>query len=145
MVYVPSRPDSDTAPTTAREVELQINRRNTRYFIDQDPTDLVLKRPQNAKSATGARVRATSIAIPEQRFKLIMVSPAGGSLDQSSEDGRMVRADYVLIGEHDADIEAGDFWYDDFGQQWVVYSLIPYNGYETRANVSARGQHLEGG
>lgn len=145
MVYVPGAPEESRAGAYTLDNELSINRLNTEVFISQDPVDIRLLRPATERTATGATRRGVVRVLEEQRFKLIMISPAGGSIDQRTDDGTVTRVDYVLLGRWDADVQPGDYWDDEAGRRWEVTSIIPTNNYETRANVNARGSGLEGG
>jgi hypothetical protein len=76
-----------------------------------------------------------------QTFRLIQQSPSGSSIEQRDEEGSTERrVDYVLLGKWDAEIDLGDYW-DSGDMRYEVMSILPYNGYETRANVEATGRH----
>jgi hypothetical protein len=147
-MYIPSPPDApptEVIETAVSPVELEVNRRNTRRFIAADPIFIVLSVGERIRQPGGGYRRVKVGERPQQRFKLIMVSPAGGSIDQLTSDGTERRVDFVLLGEYDAQVAVGDWWDDARGNRYEVLSLIPSNGYEVRANVSATGKVLDGG
>lgn len=126
-------------------LELAIYRFNTTAFIAADPLNLTLTPRGSSRTPSGGIALQGADARPVQTFKLIMQSPAGGSIEQRTDDGTERRVEYVLLGEWDAAIDVGDFWDDDHGQRWEVTALIPDNGYEKRAVVEVRGKYLVGG
>lgn len=146
MVYVPVAP-ADAPPVTIWTLteELRINRINTSAFIASDPISVSLQTRGSVRTPSGAYDRERAAERPGQTFKLIMQSPAGGSIEQRTEDGTERQVDYILLGEWDAEIEVGDYWDDNRGQRWEVKAIIPRNGYETRAVVEAHGKYLTGG
>lgn len=125
--------------------ELRVNRINTKRFIDADPIILTLTTRGSLRTASGAYAHEAAAERPEQTFKLIMQSPAGGSIEQRTDDGTERQVDYILLGEWNAEIAIGDYWEDERGQRWEVKALVPTNGYETRAVVEAHGKILTGG
>ena len=146
MVYVPTTPaEAPPIPVWALTEELKVNRANTRAFIASDPLTLTLQVRGSARTPSGAFAHERQSERPPQTFKLIMQSPAGGSIEQRTEDGTERQVDYILLGEWDAEIEPGDYWDDEFGQRWEVKAIVPRNGYETRAVVEAHGKELTGG
>jgi hypothetical protein len=125
--------------------ELRVNRINTKAFIDADPLSLILQTRGSSRTASGAYAQETADERPEQVFKLIMQSPAGGSIEQRTEDGTERQVDFILLGEWDAQVAVGDYWDDEKDQRWEVKAIVPRNGYETRAVVEAHGKELYGG
>jgi hypothetical protein len=48
------------------------------------------------------------------------------------------------MGEWDATVEVNDRWVDILtGQEWVVDSIVPYNGYEVKAMVTSYGDRAD--
>jgi hypothetical protein len=125
--------------------ELRINRINTEAFIDADPTLIVLKTRMAERTPSGGFTLIEDVPRMPQFFKLVMTSPAGGSIEQRTEDGTERQVDFQLIGAWDAQIAVGDYWDDVRDQRWEVKAMIPDNGYEKRAVVEAHGKVLEGG
>lgn len=128
-----------------RDIELSVNRFNTRAFIAADPLSLTLQVRGSVRTPSGAYARERQSERPEQTFKLIMQSPAGSSIEQRTGDGTERQVDYILLGEWNAQIAVGDYWDDQEDQRWEVKALVPTNDYETRAVVEAHGKDLYGG
>ena len=126
-------------------MELLVNRMNTKAFIDADSITVTLVPRTAARAPTGGVIQTDGAPRAPQIFKLIMQSPAGGSIEQRTDDGTERQVDFVLLGEWDAVIAVGDWWEDVRGNRWEVRALIPTNNYETRAVVEAHGKVLEGG
>ncbi len=125
--------------------ELRVNRINTKAFIDADPILVVLRTRVVTRTPSGGTTLAEGVPRNPQWFKLVMQSPAGGSIEQRTEDGTERQVDYQLIGEWDAQVAIGDWWDDPRDQRWEVKAIIPANHYEVRAVVEAHGKVLEGG
>lgn len=139
-------PTTPAEPTTATpNTELLVQRKITHAFIRAEPVDLGLSRRAETRTPGGGVDRNFVRQLPTQTFKIIMISPAGGSIEQRAEDGTERRTDFVLLGEWNADVAIGDYWDDSTGQRWEIQSLIPYNGYEVRANVASYGRRPLGG
>ena len=78
----------------------------------------------------------TIVGVPMQTFRLTNQTIQNG-INYSPNDDGMARKDlYILIGQWDADIQINDWW-DDPSGQWKVDGLLPNNGFETRAVVTA--------
>lgn len=146
MVYVPTTP-AEAPPVSIWSLteELRVNRVNTTAFIAAEPLTISLQTRGRERTPSGAYAAPAASERPPQTFKLIMQSPAGGSIEQRTEDGTERQVDYILLGEWDAEVEVGDYWDDEFGQRWEVVAMVPRNGYETRAVVEAHGKVLTGG
>ena len=124
--------------------ELRINRYLTKQFIDMDPTSIVLLRRARVDNGAGGWRYSSALPRPAQVFKLI---PQGGPVNGLTEttDGAERKYDFVLLGEHDADVDVGDYWLDADGSHWVVEGFIPSNEYEIRAGVRAVGEKIADG
>lgn len=146
MVYVPTTPaEAPPIPVWTLTEELKLNRANTLAFIAADPLTLTLQVRGSARTASGAYAWEGQAERQPQAFKLILQSPAGGSIEQRTEDGTERQVDYILLGAWDAQIAVSDYWDDEAGQRWEVKAIVPRNGYETRAVVEAHGKDLTGG
>lgn len=128
---------------------LEINRRLTKRFIDDDPHTIVVH----------AR---TKVSLPGNQFeymdgpprdpqvvKLVYKGSAssfGGAEGlQVTSDGQESRFDFTIVALWDADIEEGDWFEDGQGQRWEIKKEIPRNDYERRFSVSAYGDRVTGG
>jgi len=133
-----------TIPDGALEYELAIQRGVTEAFIEAEPVSIALRTRGRVRTPSGAYATSEGPARAPQTFKVIMVSPAGASIEQSGGDGTERRVDYVLLGTYDAQVGIGDFW-EEGATRYEVSSVIPYNGYEVRANVRAYGTDPQNG
>lgn len=126
---------------TAPAVELRVHRAQTKDFISKAYTDLALV--PRVKTRTGAgTVWTDQPARAVQRFRLIDQSGARSSDAQTyiGADGKQRKVRYQLLGEHDAVIGLNDTWVDSDGIRWEVADLMPFNGYERRAQVVRYGE-----
>lgn len=124
---------------TPLEHEIAVNRLNTDIFIRQNPVSVALRTRATIQTPSGGSEHVEAETRQPQTFRLIMQSPAGASIEQRTEFGETERRiDYVLLGSWDAEVDVGDFW-ERSGVHFEVMSLIPWNGYEVRANVEANG------
>lgn len=130
---------------TQDQYALDVHRENTRAFIRADPTSITLRTRTAERTALGGRIMTDGTFRSPQIGKLIMISPAGGSIEQRTDDGTERQVDYILLLEWDAEIEVGDWWDDTHGNRWEVKAIVPTNNYEIRAVVEAHGKVLTGG
>ncbi len=142
MVFIPQRPAPPSPPLPEIDLtaELRVNRLNTSVFISQSPKRIELRTRERVKLPTGGHTTTEGLTRLRQTFRLIQQSPSGASIEQRTEDGSTERrVDYILLGEWDAEVDVGDFWAEG-GSHFEVMSMIPWNGYEVRANVEATGR-----
>ena len=134
MVYDPSK---------RRDMEQEVMRNLTLQFIQNDPTDIQLT-PHIRTGQPGGGFK--NIPQPKRRsqtFKLINQGSGSGKSVQG--DGINTSNDMILLGLFDAKIAIGDTWTDPDGITWSVTGLIPRNGYEVKATVTAQGAGPIGG
>lgn len=129
---------------------LKVLRKQTEWFINDDPFDIVLTpRSTRTRVPGGGYVKTEGAPRPSQRVKLIYTGSARGVGGQEgmqvTSDGVERRYDYVIVGPWDMQIEAGDHWTDPRGNRCEVTSLIPDNEYERRATASIFAKRAEGG
>jgi hypothetical protein len=120
--------------------ELQINRRNTKAFINARPLIVALIPQVRTKTSSGGFRYETAPPRAEQTLRLIEQASAYGNspgLLQSS-DGKQRRVQYQLLGTFDATIEIYDYWISD-DVRYEVGELLPFNGYERRGQVLQYG------
>lgn len=121
-------------------------RRQTHWFIMNDPTPIVLT-PRDRAIAPGGGWNAVDLTPrPEQIFKMIFQS---GVVDGvvATADGQDRRYDFVILGEWDCTLGIGDYWVDALNdhQFWTIAGLQPYNGYEVKAGVLSYGRDPQHG
>jgi hypothetical protein len=123
------------------ETELNVQRANTKAFIDANPILLTLYPQELVKTGGGTRYSALP-ARPAQKARLIDQTRTFGA-----QPGRLTAGDgaqriitYQLLMEWDALIARDDYWIDADGIRWNVLDLLPNNGYERRAEVNRHGE-----
>lgn len=122
-------------------VELEMQRRNTAAFIAATPVTIALIPRTPVKTGTGTRYVEGTPREP-QTFKLIdqtrTFGPEPGTV--LTADGKQRKAEFQLLGAHDATIGLYDTWVDAAGIRFEVANLLPDNGYEKRAQVVRYGE-----
>lgn len=111
---------------------------STQAFIDADPYDLVLTRPQRIDNGAGGYREVDPLTIPAQRVRLI---PQGvqGRLDEAALlDGTVVVLKFHVLGMPGLDIERGDWFLHDNVRMEVAWVTEP-GGYEVKAGIGNRG------
>lgn len=123
------------------QAELEVNQRNTKAFIDANPVELVLRTRIRTNTGSGVKEEEGPQRDP-QIFRLIdqtrTSGPEPGTVQ--ANDGVQRKIEYQLLGVHDAVIGLYDFWVDSAGIRFEVADLIPFNGYEVRAQVIRYGE-----
>lgn len=147
MVYIPQGTVTppDDAPVVFPYPGLDMLRRQTHWFIEDDPTDIILV-PQIRTQAPGGGFNMSDGAPRAvQTFKLIYQSGSDGVVQTT--DGQNMRYDFILLGEWDATVQQGDVWAEpeNENQKYVVQGLLPYNGYEVKAAVVSFGKKAQHG
>lgn len=148
MVYVPRGAVTplDDPPIIQPFPGMDSLRRQTHWFIENDPTDIVLIPTERVRAPGGGFNMQQLDPRPSQRFKLIFQSGIVDGVVEAA-DGINRRYDFVLLGEWDATVHIGDqFTEPAYGdQKWVVQGLQPYNGYEVKAGVVSYGRNPQHG
>lgn len=121
--------------------ELKFQRRNTEAFIKANPVTIALIPRTPVKSGTGTRYMNGTPRDP-QILRLIDQTRTFGAEPGTvvTADGLQRKAEYQLLGEHDAVIGQYDTWVDADGVRFEVGNLLPRNGYEVRAQVVRYGE-----
>lgn len=121
--------------------ELRLQRKNTKAFIDANPIVIALIPRTKVNTGTGQQW-IDETQRPEQTLRLIdqtrTFGPEPGTVLAS--DGKQRKAEYQLLGEHDATIGKYDYWIDPKGIRFEVANLIHSNDYEVRAQVIRYGE-----
>lgn len=112
-------------------------RKQTKFFIDDDPTGIRLIPKDGTEASDGGIDYGDQPQRDLQWFKLINsmgdfdgIVPAG--------DGQSRRFNYVLLAEHDAVVKIGDYWIDG-NTHYEVIGLLVKNDYEVKAAVHGYG------
>lgn len=144
MVYIPYPPgyDFEEAPFSGIPGEIDHNRMLTTWFIEQDPTDIVLSRRGVTRTASGATKFNDVTTLDSQRVKIIYGGGTGSGRAGivRTGDGTERMFSFIMVMEWDADVQPGDHWVDGNGQWWEVEEVLPLNGYETKATLRSYGK-----
>ncbi len=126
---------------TRDAAELQALRRNTKAFIDANWIELALIPRTRVNSGSGARLE-DGLQRPVQRLRLIDQTRTNGPEPGTvlAGDGKQRKAEFQLLGNHDAVIGKYDYWIDSAGVKMEVVNLIHNNDYEVRAQVVRYGE-----
>jgi hypothetical protein len=121
-------------------VEIAMKRRNTKAFIDANPSTLVLIPRVKVNGPTGVRLVDQTPRLA-QTLRLIDQSAPGGPTPGTvaGADGKQRKVEFQMIGNWDAVFSVLDYWLDVDGSRLEVAEMLPYNGYERRAQVVRYG------
>lgn len=129
-------------------------RYTTKQFIQDDPVSVKLMRKLKVAKPGGGHdfVRGE---LPAQVFRLINQDITSGMI-YGQDDGLARKFTYVMVGVHDTDIDIDDVW--DEGNifpfafatsfksaHYNINSILPDNGYETRAYITCFAENPEHG
>jgi hypothetical protein len=122
-------------------IELEVNRTNTRAFIEANLSLITLVR--QIKTITGTGVKKTAVPRPTQQARLVdqtrTFDASPGKLTGADSTSRQLQ--YQLVMLWDAEVAKDDYWLDgETGERWDVKDLLPDNGYERRAEVMRYGE-----
>jgi hypothetical protein len=116
-------------------MELKVNRRNTKAFIEIKPTVIDLQPQRKVRTPTGGFDIANDQPRGPQTFRIIDLT--GDYLvnqpPQRTIDGIERAVEFELIGNWDAQLALFDTWTDAAGERWEITAVHPDNGYERRA------------
>lgn len=136
MTVILPRPP-DPMPSGYINLEMQLLRDQTEWFIAAHPVDLVLIPVRRDRTANGGYVDVNLPPRAPQRMRLIAMS--ADQRPTVTEDGLEREIDLTLLGRWDAQIDIGDWWRDGEGLFYEVVELVPFNGYEVRALITKKG------
>jgi hypothetical protein len=129
-IIVPPPPANE--PVVAREVELEIHRRNTEWFIAWNPYPVTLIPLVRQKSGSGSKwVDGSPRVIQTMR----LIPQAETTPPLSTTDGKERSITHVLLGRWDADMAIGDHWTDTVGSTFEVIDISTPNGYEVKGLI----------
>lgn len=118
--------------------ELSVLRAQTKMYIGYNPIEITLMRADTVADGAGG-IKATLEPIPTgaQTFRSITQN-TNNSVFRRTIDGQEVKPEFVLLGEFDADVKHGD-WYYDNGVKYEIVYVRTDRRYETWAEVAYRG------
>lgn len=111
-----------------------VNRLNTTAFIAANPILVTLIPRSRQMSGTGMKWIQQDPR-PLQVGRLI---EAGGTVQQA-QDGIQRIDSFQLLLPFNGEVALDDFWHDAPGVRYEVTGILPYNGYERRAEVTRYG------
>lgn len=123
-------------------VETIIQRRLIKAHIRAESVQLVLMRPTFVKTDSGGLKKGEPTPIAAQTMRLIPFKRRLTVITRDTPDGNIINLAYVLLGEHDADVEVGDFFQWD-GGWYDVQSIEPNRAFRTAANITYRGKRVD--
>ena len=115
--------------------EVAVNRKLTKWFIDTDPTSLILI-PRTKQDRPGGSHRFVDGPAKDPQI-VKMIYPGGDGIVVTA-DGKTRRFDFIIVGQHDADIAIGDHWTEG-DQNYVIEYLFPFNDYEVKGGGVTHG------
>jgi len=135
---MPVIPPLTPGPSSA---ELEVLRLNTSAFIAANPTTVTLIPRTQAKTGMGVEwVYGTPR--PLQVVRMIPTAGSGAFAiagNAPTGDGFQDKQTFQMLMVWDAAVDVYDFWADADGIRNEVTSLVPYNRYERRAEVTKLG------
>lgn len=120
------------------EVEIRLQRKQTRAYIAADPLPVILSRSSLVRDPSGGYVRNTPTSLASQLMRLDPTA-ANNAPVRRTVDGIEISPEYVLLAEWNADIERGDWFYKSDVKYEIVFVDDTQRKYETRAEVANRG------
>lgn len=122
------------------DIRHNLLRYTTNAYIADESVTVILQRKSLIAKPGGGHDKVP-VALPPQTFRLINQTVSNG-VSSSGSDGGQVRTDtYIIVASYNADIELDDSWEETAPDgsliQYRVDGLLPNNGYETRASVTA--------
>lgn len=119
--------------------ELALQRAATKRFIDEDALSIILNRAAIVSNGAGGSLKGEPSSLDPQVMRLIPVGAAyGGSEVHEMLDGQTVQVNFHLLGEIDALVEPGD-WFFLHGRKHEVLWVKVVGNYEVKAGVVDRG------
>jgi hypothetical protein len=108
-------------------------REQTKHFIDDNPTDVVLKRSVWADDGAGGTTAGPPTNLTAQTVRLVPQSLT----EARTISGEVVQIVYVMVAEHDADILPDDTFTHE-GMKFAITIVQNVGDYEKRAEVRRR-------
>jgi len=103
-----------------------VMRDQTKHFIDEDPTDIILTRNVKQEDGAGGYILTDPALQPVQTFKVTQAVSAQDT-ERRTVAGEVVIPSIALVCEWDANIEIGDtFNWNDLLVEVVWLVRLPY-------------------
>lgn len=117
---------------------LDILRRNTAWYITDDPSTITLTPHTKTREASGGYTLVAGTPRAPQTFKLIPFSLTTDGIVRG-EGGEVRNWTYFIVAPYDAIIEIGDTW-SDGETLYRVTAIVQANDYEIKAAATAFGK-----
>jgi hypothetical protein len=113
-------------------------RKQTSQFIAENPTDVVITRQVMKDDGAGGSIPdGPPSSLDPQRVRVVIKS-LNQQIEFRTVEGEVLKPEYSIVGEYDADIREGDsFTYD--GNRIEVVFVFSIGDYERRAEAVRRG------
>lgn len=107
----------------------------TEQFIGENPTDIVLTRRTKSPDGAGGSVLGPPTPLLTQRVRLVE-TVSSAAIERRTSAGEVIRPDYKMLMEWDADVLVGDtLTYNGLRMEVVWVVLMPY---EKTAELTVR-------
>lgn len=116
--------------------ELRVQRLLTASFIKADSVEVTITRNSVVSDGEGGYTRQ-AVTLAVQTMRLLPLSD--GADQRLTADGQMVAPKYMLMGDHDADLERWDTFSLDSDRYEVVF-VNENRQYQVKGEVVYRGQ-----
>lgn len=118
--------------------ELLVDRLNTQAMIAGSPTAITLIPRMLIRTGSGVHMED----LPPRQLQIgrLLNQQQGASPTETSGDGFQRKDLFQLLLPWDGEVELNDYWHDEDGLYHTVTGILPYNGYERRAEVTRFGQ-----
>lgn len=113
---------------------LSVMREQTRKFIDENPTDVVLSRGGKEDDGAGGTRVVNPQPLAKQRMRVVPQSALGNT--QRTFAGEVRRPDAALVAKYDADVAIGDLLAHN-GTNYEVMWVLDH-GYEKIVELAVR-------
>ena len=133
-IVLPNPPDSGV--NVILTTEININRKNTTYFIATNPYPVILIPTVKTKLTNGGHSTTDGPEKPQQICRLIPAQETTQPFFNAEGIDRQI--DYVLLGRWDADFSIHDHWRDIQGFLYEIVD-VQSNGYEIKGAVIKHG------
>jgi hypothetical protein len=128
-------------PSGSSAIEIAAQRNQTNAFIAARPSLIALIPRVRSKTGSGVRWQDQAPR-PLQVVRLIeqnLDSSIFGSSEQG-DDGKQRKVSFQMLLPWDGQVGLYDYWVDNEGIRNEVTNLLPFNGYERRAEVIRYGE-----
>lgn len=119
--------------------ELEVNRANTKAFIDADPVSVVFERKDKESDGEGGYVWGEGV-LPAPEPQTMRLIPQSDSMPViQTPDGFQRTPGYVLLGEWNSSMEIWDYFTIGTTKYQIVSPIRPVhtdNAYEKKGDVA---------